>query len=291
MGLEVWKHYMDERTDLNKDDTFALLCLANWADDKTGECYPGIEAIATKLRAKPRSARATIKRLEKNGELLVVRDNGMKTQGGRTSLYILISYRQKIGVPIPAKLRQVAHERKEFYAKNGAKGGAKGCSQQHPEGVQSTTPLEAEGVQSSAPLLEPKEAQRGAVERQKGVQSTAPKPPIEPPVLLGDKTLSPRERETAAQKVLDLLRSKYKAQPLGYISQRRDFEMKLDEHVDVVEIYGWDVYEAAFNRVVKFKDGRWASNIQAQIVMDEERKNESTNKQPAAVSGEVNIPW
>lgn len=82
------------------------------------------------------------------------------------------------------------------------------------------------------------------------------------------KRLTPGERDRASEAVLNALRDKYKANPLGSIRSRVDMERRLDEHVDLIEQYGFEEYIRALNAAIPYKDVRYASNIEAQIVRD-----------------------
>lgn len=163
--ISVINHYMNERLDLNKTDTFTMICLADYADEK-GECWPSVPALAKKLRVKDRAAQTALARLEDDGELLIVPDAGAVTQGGRTSRYVLLSYRDETEIPIPELWIKQARERRARNQKRGAKSttpppqrGAKPC----------TTSADEKEVQNRA--VDP---QRGATGRAKEVQNHAP---------------------------------------------------------------------------------------------------------------------
>lgn len=214
--INVIAHYLDERPDLNKDDAFALMCLADWADED-GECFPGMTAFARRLRIEKRSATAAVKRLEERGEVLIVPGAGKTTQGGRTSLYVLLSYRRKIGKAIPESWFKQSEEKRNRDSENGKK---------------SKTPPPKRGANKP---------RRGATEREgvqpnvtKGVQPNAPKPsllePSEEPSL---QPAAPDGKDDSLQsKVFDVLESQYlTVNPL-----------MVQTHTELAERYGFDAF-------------------------------------------------
>jgi hypothetical protein len=92
--------------------------------------------------------------------------------------------------------------------------------------------------------------------------------------------LTPGERERYADSVLELLRTHYKSSPIGNVSSPVQVERKIDEHVDVIEAYGWEEYVRAANVAVRWKDIRYASAIEAQIVRDKNQAETPTQPKP-----------
>lgn len=249
MSIGAISHYLDERKDLSKDDAFAMLCLADWANDD-GECYPAMKTLASRMRITDRAAQMAVKRLEKAGELLVIPGEGINTQGGRTMRFVLLSYRKAMGVNVPSSWWKIADARRNADHAKGAKSNSKGVKQASPRKRGEV------------------ELQRGEVERAKGVKPASPKPSLEPSFIGKTGRLTPSEREHAAESVLDVLRQHYKAQPLGAVRNHIDTERRLDEHVDLIEEYGYETYLRALTAALPYKDVRYASNIEAQIVRD-----------------------
>lgn len=119
-----------------------MLALADFADD-LGECWPGIEALAQKVRVKVRNAQTILKKLVETGAIEIEYNNGVPTKTGRTNRYRLVGF-----VEWFKKLKAIRQE------------------------VQSAAPLKTKGVQNSV--------KRGANLRQQEVQSAAPDPSLEP---------------------------------------------------------------------------------------------------------------
>lgn len=92
--------------------------------------------------------------------------------------------------------------------------------------------------------------------------------------------LTPGERERYADSVLELLRTHYKSSPIGNVSSPVQVERRIDEHVDVIEAYGWEEYVRAANVAVRYKDIRYASAIEAQIVRDKNQAETPTQPKP-----------
>ena len=92
--------------------------------------------------------------------------------------------------------------------------------------------------------------------------------------------LTPGERERYADSVLELLRTHYKSSPIGNVSSPVQVERRIDEHVDLIEAYGWEEYVRAANVAVRWKDIRYASAIEAQIVRDKNQAETPTQPKP-----------
>lgn len=167
MGMKAITHYMDDRADLSRSDSHAMIILADWANDQ-GECWPGMEAIARRLRITKRAAQKQMQRLEEAGELLIIPNDGPTIQGGRTNRFVLLSFRKSVGVNLPDSWKKLAENRRKQNAENGKK----------------SPTAKAENLQrgelSSARSKGRKRTQRGGSERAKGAEALPPKPSLNP---------------------------------------------------------------------------------------------------------------
>lgn len=137
-SMYVWEVSNQKSTAL-----LALLALADFANQETGECFPGVPTLAKMLRMGERNVQTLLRRLEKEKVITIVENGGQATGTGKTNRYIINGY-------------------KEWY--------------QRIKKLSSST---NEGVQDSAPL-DTKETSRGAIFGIEGVQDSAPKPSLEP---------------------------------------------------------------------------------------------------------------
>lgn len=148
MSIEAISYYLD-KSDQDGRRLLALISLADWANHE-GECYPGMETLAKRLRRTVRTAQKIVSELEEAGELLVVPGMGVPGQGGNTSRYYLLAYRKHINVPVPPSLIRLANERRSSDKNNGEKRG-----EGFDEGVKVSTRrgegFDAEGVKVSSP--------------------------------------------------------------------------------------------------------------------------------------------
>lgn len=85
----VWETSTQKSTSL-----LALLALADYADEITGECFPGIPALAKKLRMKERNVQALLRHLQDEGEIAIGERAGQKTASGNTNRYTLNGYKE-----------------------------------------------------------------------------------------------------------------------------------------------------------------------------------------------------
>ena len=73
----VWQTAQEQSTRM-----LMLLALADFANE-LGECWPGIEALAQKVRVKVRNAQTILKKLQENGAIKIEYNNGVTTKTGQ----------------------------------------------------------------------------------------------------------------------------------------------------------------------------------------------------------------
>jgi hypothetical protein len=122
----VWEHGPEDRAQL-----LLMLALADFAND-AGECWPSINSLATKARMVPRTVIRSLKALESDGWLSVLR----KTREHRGNSYLITTKG-------PVSGDSVSHDKKSHDKKshdksgmsqvtNRAKSGDKSCNFGHP---------------------------------------------------------------------------------------------------------------------------------------------------------------
>lgn len=85
----VWETSKSKSTAL-----LTLLAIADYADEETGEAFPGITKLCEKLRMKERNAQYLIHKLETDGEIIISEHKGLSTPSGRTNRYALVGYKE-----------------------------------------------------------------------------------------------------------------------------------------------------------------------------------------------------
>lgn len=80
---EVWKYSRHGGSPL-----LVLLALADFTNSETGRAFPSIETLAGKVRMRKRNTQIIIRKLEKSGELRVLRGAGP----GRCNVYMVQSF-------------------------------------------------------------------------------------------------------------------------------------------------------------------------------------------------------
>ncbi len=88
----VWEQSAERSTRL-----LMLLAIADHCNDD-GVCYPSVGRLAAKCRITVRRAQQVIDTLKHNGDLGVVINHGIETNGGRTNRYYLNRYRHSLGL-------------------------------------------------------------------------------------------------------------------------------------------------------------------------------------------------
>lgn len=82
----VWQTAQEQSTRL-----LMMLALADFADE-FGECWPGIEALAQKVRVKIRNAQTLLKKLQERGAIEIEYNNGIPTKTGKTNRYRIVGF-------------------------------------------------------------------------------------------------------------------------------------------------------------------------------------------------------
>ena len=82
-----------------------LLAIADMANDN-GDCFPGVGHIAAKANLTSRHTSTILRKLEKNGEIIIVDNSGCKTSSGYTNLYTLVMHDNKEHVDMRRKQAQ-----------------------------------------------------------------------------------------------------------------------------------------------------------------------------------------
>ena len=85
----VWETSKQKSTSL-----LALLAVADYADEETGEAFPGIAKLSKKLRMKERNTQSLLRKLADEGELIIAENKGQHTPSGRTNRYTLVGYKE-----------------------------------------------------------------------------------------------------------------------------------------------------------------------------------------------------
>ena len=82
--MYVWETSKQKSTAL-----LMLLALADYANQDTGQCWPGVKELAKKARMKERNAQLLLNRLAEAGEITIATNEGHQTESGRTNLYTI----------------------------------------------------------------------------------------------------------------------------------------------------------------------------------------------------------
>jgi len=120
MSIKVMSWYWEHSTQ-DGHKLLALLALADWSNDE-GECYPGIDTFAARIRRDRRSAQRVIGDLEAAGELVVYPGMGKGPEGRRSSLYYLVRFRDAAKLSMPPMAIEAAQHYRQSDRSNGAKG-------------------------------------------------------------------------------------------------------------------------------------------------------------------------
>jgi len=107
------------------------------------------------------------------------------------------------------------------------------------------------------------------------VTRMSPEPSLEPSIEPSGGTTS--SATALADTITNMLREHYKAQPFGRIRNHMDVERLIDEHIDLVQAHGWEVYVRGFEAALQYGDARYASNIERQIVRNERHAKDNPN--------------
>lgn len=153
MGVEATT-YIWQQSKQSGSKLVVMLALADYASNETGECWPGIEALAEKSRMTTRYLRTILNALEKDGEIKRIHGAGQQTDTGATNRYVLQGF--------VAWLKQVKAIKKENQGVNDGSG----------QGVNNRSPLPSQGVNNSD--------RRGEQEFTQGVNNRSPKSLLEP---------------------------------------------------------------------------------------------------------------
>lgn len=76
-----------QRSSAKKTDLLVLLAIADNANEETFEAWPSVETIARKARVDKRTAQRALRRLEAQGEIVVLRLGGRTSKGNRATVY------------------------------------------------------------------------------------------------------------------------------------------------------------------------------------------------------------
>lgn len=115
----VWQN-----SDSNGNDRIVLLAIADEADDDGGNAYPSMERLATKCRVNRATVMRSVRRLEEQGELLVLRPD--EYGRGKFNVYCVLMGRpaETLTVCHPSNQRQKSVKTTERSARKGAEGRA-----------------------------------------------------------------------------------------------------------------------------------------------------------------------
>lgn len=141
--MYVWENSKQKSTSL-----LALLAIADYADEITGEAFPGIAALAKKLRMKERNTQTLLRILEDSGELSIALGKGQHTATGNTNRYTLVGYADWV-----KEVQKIAPRHNQGVQKSVSRGAKK-----RREGVQEVAPkpsLEPSepSVEQNAPIM------------------------------------------------------------------------------------------------------------------------------------------
>ncbi len=96
MSIRVSQYYWEE-SEQRGTAKLCLLALADFADAQGVAC-PGVDRLAQRCGCSPRTIQRTIRRLEAAGEVYTVPNGGFQTAHGRTNRYLLLRYREAMGL-------------------------------------------------------------------------------------------------------------------------------------------------------------------------------------------------
>lgn len=155
----VWDNSKEKGSSL-----LALLALADYADQDTGECYPSIATLAKMLRMSERNVQLLLRKLETNKAIVVEQNKGVNTPSGATNRYTILGYvewRKAVKLLSPPKDEGVKNP-----VVRGEKSGIEGVKPASPnplviqplESINTTAPKVAANIQS--PKKYPKSLKR-----------------------------------------------------------------------------------------------------------------------------------
>lgn len=132
---------MARKTALNTNSKFALMALADWADDNGSNCYPSVYELSEYLTCSERTVQRLLRELEVDGWIAVIGN----ANGGATSR------RYCLNVPRMAAESQVESERREAEKERRRRERKNTDSNPFLEGCQSVTPDNLSPVTTTTP--------------------------------------------------------------------------------------------------------------------------------------------
>ena len=179
---------MARKTALSTNSKFALMALADWADDNGANCYPSVYELSEYLTCSERTVQRLLRELEVDGWIAVI---GHANGGATSRRYCLNVPRMAAESQVEGERREAEKERRRRERKN---------SDNNPflEGCQSVTPVNLSPVTTTTSGVT-NQAQGVTCQVNRGDTAVTPStidPPIDPP-----KTHHVRPALPAVQKV------------------------------------------------------------------------------------------
>lgn len=165
---------MARKTALSTNSKFALMALADWADDNGSNCYPSVYELSEYLTCSERTVQRLLRELEVDGWIAVIGH----ANGGATSR------RYCLNVPRMAAESQAESERREIEKERRRRERKSSDSNPFLEGCQSVTPDNLSPVTTTTSGVT-NQAQGVTGEVKRGDTAVTPStidPPIDPPI-------------------------------------------------------------------------------------------------------------
>jgi hypothetical protein len=252
----VWETSNQKSTSL-----LALLAIADYADEETGEAFPGITKLSSKLRMKERNTQTLLRKIEAEGELLIDENKGVQTSTGRTNRYTLVGYREWY-----KEVQKIASLRKQGVQVSVTRGASFGS-----QGVQELAPNP-----SVEPSIHPSDKDSAPAARLNlDVDAVVPNPPSKEHSPKGEKTwgdMNENERIAALIKVwVDsngiLVSKSGKASPYGNKGYRTYASILVENNITPAQLQDfidekkgdafWDGKNVGWKHIVE-NIGTWA---------------------------------